>query len=121
MIFIFSHYSWFTVFCQFSTLQQGDPVTHTGSNPVSLSRSLISPASTCETVVVTLFACKRGKFFDSRQFLFLLFPSSPAAYGGSQARGGIRAVAAGLYHSHSRTRSETCLRPTLHLEATSDP
>ena len=25
----FFHYSWFTVFCQFSTLQQGDPVTHT--------------------------------------------------------------------------------------------
>lgn len=25
----FSHYSWFTVSCQFSTVQQGDPVTHT--------------------------------------------------------------------------------------------
>ena len=25
----FFHYSWFTVFCQFSTVQQGDPVTHT--------------------------------------------------------------------------------------------
>ena len=29
MIFIFFHYSWFTVFCQFSTVQHGDPVTHT--------------------------------------------------------------------------------------------
>ena len=28
-ILIFFHYSWFTVFCQFSTVQQGDPVTHT--------------------------------------------------------------------------------------------
>ena len=28
------------------------------------------------------------------------------AYGGSQARGGIRATAAGLYHSYSNTRSE---------------
>ena len=27
--FYFFHYSWFTVFCQFSTAQQGDPVTHT--------------------------------------------------------------------------------------------
>ena len=27
--FYFFHYSWFTVFCQFSTVQQGDPVTHT--------------------------------------------------------------------------------------------
>jgi len=25
----FFHYSWFTVFCQFSTVQQSDPVTHT--------------------------------------------------------------------------------------------
>ena len=30
MIFIiFSHYSWFTAFCQFSSVQNGDPVTHT--------------------------------------------------------------------------------------------
>ena len=27
--FYFFHCSWFTVFCQFSTVQQGDPVTHT--------------------------------------------------------------------------------------------
>ena len=26
---IFLHYSWFTVFCQLSTVQNGDPVTHT--------------------------------------------------------------------------------------------
>ena len=27
--FYFFHQSWFTVFCQFSTIQQGDPVRHT--------------------------------------------------------------------------------------------
>ena len=27
--FYFFHYSWFTVFCQFSTVQQGDPFRHT--------------------------------------------------------------------------------------------
>ena len=27
--FYFFHYSWFTVFCQFSAAQQGDPVKHT--------------------------------------------------------------------------------------------
>ena len=27
--FYFFHYSWFTVFCQLCTVQQGDPVTHT--------------------------------------------------------------------------------------------
>ena len=36
---------------------------------------------------------------------FLLFRAAPAACGGSQARGPIRATAAGLRHSHSNTRS----------------
>jgi len=35
-----------------------------------------------------------------------LFRATPMAYGGSQARGPIGAVAAGLRHSHSNTRSE---------------
>ena len=43
------------------------------------------------------------------------------AYGSSQARGGIRAVAADLLHSHSKTGSEPNLQPTLQLEATLDP
>ena len=45
------------------------------------------------------------------QLIFLggIFGAAPAAYGGSQARGRIRAVAAGLHHSHSNTRSEPCL------------
>ena len=47
--------------------------------------------------------------------------AAPAAYGGSQARGRIRAVAAGLCHSHSNARSKTCLRPTPQLTATLDP
>ena len=40
-------------------------------------------------------------------FCFLLFGTAPAAYGSSQARCWIRAAAAGLYHSHSNTRSLT--------------
>ena len=36
----------------------------------------------------------------------LLFRATPVAYGGSQARGLVRATAAGLHHSHSNTRSE---------------
>ena len=57
-------------------------------------------------------------------FFFLFFGFSSAAlmaYGGSQARGLIRAVAAGLRHSHSNTRSDLCLRPTPQLTATPDP
>ena len=38
-----------------------------------------------------------------------VFSAAPAAYGGSQARGGIGPVATGLCHSHSNARSELCL------------
>ena len=63
----------------------------------------------------------------SRPFLFFFFfffafsRAAPVAYGGSQARGLIRAVAAGLYHSHSNSGSEPCLRPTPQLTAMPDP
>ena len=39
-------------------------------------------------------------------FSFFLFRVALAAHGGSQARGLIEAVAAGLQHSHSNARSE---------------
>ena len=43
-------------------------------------------------------------------FLFFAFSrAAPAAYGGSQARGRIGAVATGLHHSHSNTGSESHL------------
>ena len=45
-------------------------------------------------------------------YLFLLFRAAPVAYGGFQARCPIRAIEAGLYHGHSRIRSEPCLQPT---------
>ena len=48
-----------------------------------------------------------GVFFV---FVFgLLFRAAPAAYGSSQARGGIGAAADGLYCSHSNARSKPCL------------
>ena len=66
-------------------------------------------------------------FFCFVLFLFLLFRATPAAYGDSQARGQIGAVAAGLCHSHSimpqpcNARSEPCLWPTPQFTATPDP
>ena len=39
-------------------------------------------------------------------FDFFFFKVTPAAHGSSQARGQIRAAAAGLCHGHSNTRSE---------------
>ena len=47
--------------------------------------------------------------------------AAPAAYGGSQARGLIRAAAAGLHHSHNHAGSEPRLRPAPQLKATPDP
>ena len=46
--------------------------------------------------------------------------AAPAAYGGSQARGRIGAVATGLRQSHSNARSEPRLQPTPQLTATPD-
>ena len=53
--------------------------------------------------------------------LFAISWAAPAAYGGSQARGLIGAVAAGLHQSHSNVGSELRLRPTPQVAATPDP
>ena len=46
-------------------------------------------------------------FCDTDFFFFFAFSrSTPAAYGGSQARGRIGAIAAGLHHRHSDAGSE---------------
>ena len=45
-------------------------------------------------------------FFFFFFLLILLFRTVPVAYGSSQARGHIRAAAAGLYHSHSNMGSK---------------
>ena len=62
-------------------------------------------------------------FYESSlgHFFFLLFRTSPVAYGNSQIRGRIRATAASLRHSHNKAGSELHLRPTLQLTATQDP
>ena len=60
--------------------------------------------------VTTFFVC-----------LFAFSRATPMAYGGSQARGLIGTVAAGLRHSHSNVGSEPRLRPTPQLTATPDP
>ena len=46
--------------------------------------------------------------------------AAPTAYGGSQARGRIGAVATGLRQSHSSAGSEPRLQPTPQLTATPD-
>ena len=54
-------------------------------------------------------------------FVLFCFVCLFRASGGSQARGLIGAVAAGLHHSHSNARSKPHLQPTPKLTATPDP
>ena len=54
-------------------------------------------------------------------FSFLLVRAVFVAYGGSQDRGQIGAVATSLHHSHSHAGSKPRLRPTPQLTPTPDP
>ena len=58
-----------------------------------------------------------GSFF----FFFAFSRAVPVACGGSQVRGQIGAVAAGLHQSHSNVGSEPRLQPTPQLMVTQDP
>ena len=78
----------------------------------------------------TLYSLKLVSEFLLLSFVFLSFVvvvaiswAAPAAYGGSQARGLIRATAASLQHSHSHgnSGSEPCLQTTPQLTAMPDP
>ena len=64
------------------------------------------------------------RIWSEYKCLFLclcFFRAAPTAYGGSQARGRIRAVAADVHHGHSNVTFEMRLRPTPWLTATPDP
>ena len=58
------------------------------------------------------------KDFSFFFFLSFLLRAEAVACESSQSRGGIRAVATGLHHSHSNTRSELHLQSTPQLTAT---
>jgi len=60
-------------------------------------------------------------FFFFFFFLFAISWAAPSAYGGSQARGHIGAVATSLRQSHSSVGSKLRLQPTPQLTATPDP
>ena len=52
------------------------------------------------------FYNKPAFFFFFLSFVFCVFRASPVAYGGSQARGWIGAVATGLHHRHSLSQRQ---------------
>ena len=57
----------------------------------------------------------------SHFFFFCLFRAAPTAYGGSQVRGPIGAVAGYLHHNQSNAGSKPHLQPTPQLTATPGP
>ena len=81
------------------------------------SSSLLKNSKVCHLL--------KGKYivylFLSFFCLFAISWDALTAYGGSQARGLIGAVAASLRQSHSNVGSEPCLQPTPQLTATPDP
>ena len=54
-------------------------------------------------------------------FVFVFLGAAPMAYGGSQARVRIGAVASGPCHRHSNTSSKPRLQPTPQLTVMLDP
>jgi len=108
-------------------------LTFGGLDPASSSK-LIFPASSFSETHWTAFQslqisilwlpspCLCWWLFFQLVFVFVLSFSRAAlmAYGGSQARGLIRAVAS-LHHSHSNTRSKLNLWPIPQLTAMPDP
>ena len=76
----------------------------------------------CDALLSSFKKPNLGFFFFLNPFFVCVFSrAAPTTYGGPQARGPIGAVATGLHHSHSHTRSEPHLRPTPQLTATPDP
>ena len=88
---------------------------------LSSPRPLLSPWLATASSLVSLWHLlpllvhsQYGSQSDLFSFLFL----GPVAYGGSQARGQLRATAAGLHYSHAG--SKLCLQPTPQLMVTLD-
>ena len=67
--------------------------------------------------------CLYSITWNIRFFFFFLVFLGPhlRTYGGSQPRGPLEAIAAGLHQSHSNLGSELCLRPIPQLMAMPDP
>ena len=67
---------------------------------------LVNPLEVIEQITYLMFIHDLDDSDKMTLFFWSFSKPTPAAYGDSQARGLIRAVAAGLCHSHSNARSE---------------
>ena len=94
----------------------------------ALSDTMLGIGIICFTVIFTyislilwLIVLFKTYFYFLNFLVFLSLRAAPAAYGGSQARGLIGAVATSLHHSHSNSGTEPYLRLTPQLTASPDP
>ena len=83
------------------------------------STSLLSMASGLSTALFLPFLKSLPSHTQDLHFFFS-FDGRAAVCGSARARGGIRASAAGLHHSHSHSKSKPHLGPMLRLVATPD-
>ena len=98
-------------------------------NKISLPCGIIWILSSCAWLISLNLSLSRfihavaycRIFFFFFFFSFCLLRATPVAYGSSQARGGIGAVAASLHHSHSNAGSKPHLRSAPQLMAMPDP
>ena len=93
------------------------------STPGAAAGNTADTTTTTEPQYNVKFVEKAGLRLERMDvnFFFVFFRAAPTAYGGPQARGRIRPVAAGLHQSHSNSGSELHLRTTPQLTATPGP
>ena len=111
-LFLFSH-----AHSMWKLLGQGLNLSH-GSNKTG-SLATRPPRSSCHYFLHALYiyAAVWISFFFC---LLSFFRATPAAYGGSQARGRTAAATASRYHSHSNAGSKPHLQATPQFTATPD-
>ena len=125
MYFFLNHLS-FVGFCYFSIVAPKTMINPlVEDRTISLVGCIIRLFFFCTFVVTEYFllaVMAYDHFVAIWPYLFFcLFRAPPTAYGGSQARGWIGAVAASLHHHHSNTGSEPHLWPTPQLLVTPHP
>ena len=84
--------------------------------PLLAYASLLQPLPLVRCTVFFLYACF-SSFSFILSFFWGLFRASPVAYGNSQAKGRIRASAAGRHHSYSNAGAMSATYTTAHGNA----
>ena len=101
-------YKCFQTFAVFIYLSLAAPLAYGRCQARDQTRaSAVTQAAAKTTLSLSCYATVGTAILQSFYFIFCLFLGPhPTAHGSSQARGRIRAAAAGLHHSNSNTRSK---------------